>query len=156
MASSTWVLKTVETLDEFAAVDGVSSGGPAYAGNQVVLAESMSEPHFEVEAAHGSAMLAGVLKINGSPDSSEGKTGIVVESLASGTSIAVPVGPGNAFSVPNLPAGEYRVYGWRDLSRVPYKSQAFLSDYANDSVSVTLEDNSATGGLEVEAYSSDL
>jgi hypothetical protein len=81
---------------------------------------------------------------------------VVIQSVESGTSLAIPVDRNGAFAIRGLAPGEYLVYGWTDLSAVPYDEPTFLAHYSGNAVSVDVEDGSGAASVEVECNKSNL
>ncbi len=128
-------------------VDGKSTNA-----NILDVGEGISDQTLTVLEKRASGTVAGILKLDGS----EPKPGIVIQSVESQSGLAVPVQRNGAFVISGLAPGRYRVYGWTDLSAVPYDSPAFLWRYVDHSVTVELDEGSTVTGVEVDCNKSDL
>ncbi len=100
--------------------------------------------------AHGS--IDGSLKLSGVG----GRPGIVVQAVASSSTLLIPANEDGSFRLYGLPAGEYRLFGWNDVTTVPYNSQPFLERFVQHGVTMHLAEGEAVAHIEVEAFSSNL
>jgi hypothetical protein len=100
--------------------------------------------------AHGS--IDGSLKLSGVG----GRPGIVVQAVASSSTLLIPANEDGSFRLYGLPAGEYRLFGWNDVTTVPYNSQSFLERFVQHAVTMHIAEGQAVAHIEVEAFSSNL
>jgi hypothetical protein len=100
--------------------------------------------------AHGS--INGILKLSGVG----GRPGVVVQAEASSSTLLIPANEDGSFRLYGLPAGEYRLFGWNDVTTVPYNSQSFLEHYAQHAVTMHIAEGESVAHIEVEAFSPNL
>lgn len=133
-------------------VSEVLAGGHSLQGSTINISEDNSQLSLTLVASHASATITGNLELEGA----EPKPGILVYSLDSHASLIVPVDDHGLFSVVGLAPGRYILYGWDDITNVPYDSPHFLARHVDKAVSFDIEDGSHLTGLNVECNKVDL
>lgn len=130
----------------------VLAGGRSLQASTINISEGNSQLPLTLVASNASATITGNLELEGA----EPKPGILVHSVDSHTNLIVPVDARGFFSVGSLAPGRYILYGWEDITNVPYDSPHYLARHVDKAVSFDIEDGSHLTGLNVECNKVDL
>ena len=76
--------------------------------------------------------------------------GVVLRSDSSGNSITIKPSPDGKFALNAVPLGEYKVYAWKDISKVAYRSPEYLQKYGRHAEKVAINPNQLTSEVMVD------
>ncbi len=133
-------------------VSEVMVGGRPASNDAISVSEGISQQRLTIVTKKATVSVAGILKLEGSKP----KSGIVIQSAESHSAMLVRVQPNGTFSFTGLAPGQCRIYGWSDISAVPYNSAAFLSRYSDHATALQLQEGAAAPTLEIEWNKPDL
>ncbi len=126
-------------------IEQVSLSGRTLLDQMIFVSEATASQSLIITVVPAKGAVAGTVQLDGS----EVKPAVVIRSLDSQTAIVLPVTTGGSFQATHLTSGRYRIYGWADISRVPYNTPSFLASYKDQSVEVEITDNSPVMGLDL-------
>ncbi|WP_035351629.1 carboxypeptidase-like regulatory domain-containing protein [Edaphobacter aggregans] len=135
-----------------AKIKQVALAGKVLSDPVISVGETTSSLSLIVTAVPANESVSGILKLDGS----EAKPAVVIRSIDSQTAVVVPVRTGGFFQVASLAPGLYRIYGWADISKVPYNTSAFLAPYKDQSVEVEINEDSSVMGVELRCIHAEL
>ncbi len=129
-------------------VNDISVGGTPTNGTTVFVSDGISDLPVIIDAMHAATRIAGFLDLS-LQDTVGAKPGVILQSLDSDTSLVVPVDARGSFTVHGVPPGRYRLYGWSDVTNIPYESPHFVAQYVDKATTVDVENDSNITDIEV-------
>ncbi len=129
-------------------VNDISVGGVPADVTTVSVGEGTSDLPVTVDTMRASTRIAGFLDL-ALQETVGAKPGVILQSLDSGTSLVVPVDARGSFAVRGLPPGRYRLYGWSDVTNIPYDSPHFMARYVDNAMTLDIENDSNITDIEV-------
>lgn len=131
-------------------IKSLSAGGISTDGAVLDLRSGGDIP-LTVEAGISTARIAGSLRGLGG-DGVPHMPGIAVRSEDSGIVQALRTDPAGRFQIQGLAPGMYKLYGWADIDKIPYRSLPFLRHYDHDATEISIGENTSTTDVEVECF----
>ncbi len=127
-------------------VSAISRSGKRHNGDLLQLTADAVEVDLDIELGISRALVSGTV---GRDQVIENKSGVVLESAADGRVSVAKLSKGGHFEFRNVPPGEYRLFGWTDLSLAEYRNEAALARKLDQSRSVVVDNDSQLANIEV-------
>jgi len=126
----------------------ISIGRQSFDGNTVNL-QTGESTQLLIEAGYSTAHITGSLEGRCNSNSLR-SPGIIIRSNDSTMTRAFKADADGKFQVQGLEPGTYRIYGWADIDKIPYRSIQFLQHYDEKSTEISLAENSSATNVKVD------
>jgi hypothetical protein len=137
---------SVEGGDGQSYVQSISLGSKQLPGQDFTVPTDTSSMYLDAELSSDAGSIAGAVS---QVATGKDKTRVVVESLAAGTVISLNADSRGQFVVTGLSPGGYRIYAWPGLTDVEYRNPHVLKQYANDGISISVDEGIQATGITV-------
>jgi hypothetical protein len=129
-------------------IKSISVGGRPLEGGVIDLRLGGTAP-LTIEDGFSAARITGSIQGQRSNDSQH-TLGIAVRNKESGIIQVFKTDTDGRFQIQGLAPGTYRLYGWADIDKTPYRSLLFLRHYDGKSAEISVDENSSTANVEVD------